>query len=58
MGTVEIVWFEEGDRMVMVAEEHAARIRNIRKVIDKLKIDRMCRMCGEREKGDGSSYSF
>ena len=50
MGTVEIVWFEEGDRMVMVAEEHAARIRNIRKVIDKLKIDRMCRMCGERER--------
>ena len=34
----------------MVAEEHAARIRNIRKVIDKLKIDRMCRVCGERER--------
>ena len=39
----------------MVKQEQVLRTRNIRKMIDKVKIDRICRMCGEI--GDGSFKS-
>ena len=40
---------KETERMIMAAQEQALRTKNIRKVIDKEKINGKCRMCGERE---------
>ena len=40
---------KETEGMIMTAQEQALRTRSIRKVIDKEKISRMCRMCGRRE---------
>ena len=39
---------KETEKMIMTVQEQALRTRNIRKVIDKKKIDRMCRICGEK----------